>query len=347
MKNKIVIHGSQYKDNFGDTLLVRVIQHYLYDKLDIYSSTGSEKVCRDLQIKKASKLDLIFSEFFIYGGGGYFGEPNKNILRWSIRFIFRHGLVGILRRLFRRKYIFIGTGLGPLSNPLASLCAKFVLNGADMVNLRDKESVKYAEKLTSKVNIYETADLVPGYISSNYQRKDEKKLVLHLHIPTGDYEKLNRILNGFIKFRDIYLKEYSIEIISDSENDEQQTWFFEQIKCKNPEIKILEYRNFEETIEILKCASFVVTNKLHVAIVSASMKIPVASIFMHNKTMRFFEQLNRPDSAMPLDSINDCLLLEDFFIKAYESGIDVDALDKIIKLSNKNLVQLGKWILNE
>lgn len=347
MKNKIVIHGSQYKDNFGDTLLVKVIQDNLGDEFDVYSSTASDKVLNNLKIKKANKMDMITAKYFIYGGGGYFGQPNSNINKWSLRFIVRHGIIGVCRRLLSKRYIFIGTGFGPLTHPVASKIARFILNGADSVNLRDAQSIEYAKKLAKKSNLNETADLVPGYISKNFSKQVDKKIILHMHIPNGDYVRLNRILHSFIEFRNEKLKGYSIEIISDSENDEQQTWFFDDLKCNYPELIISPYKNFEDTINNLSKASFVVTNKLHVAIVSVSMGISVASIFMHNKTQRFFEQLNRPYSAMSLDSVDDSSNLKVFFDNAFENGLDDEALNYLIKKSDMNLAVLNKWVGNE
>lgn len=347
MKDKIIIHGSQYKDNFGDTLLVKVVKDSIKNNFDIYSSTASPKVASDLKIKKATLFNKITAKYFIYGGGGYFGQPNININKWSLRFIIRHGIIGVLRRVLFKKYIFIGTGFGPLTHPIASKIAKFILNGADSINLRDKESVEYASKLVIKSKLNETADLVPGYISKNYTRKkDQKKLILHIHLKYGDNIKLNKILTSFIDFKNNIFKEHSIEIISDSENDIQQNWFFDSIKNKYPDILIKPYNNFEETINTLSNADFVVTNKLHVAIVSASMAIPVASIFMHNKTKRFFEQLNRANSAIPLDQINDSTNLVEFFHKSYNAGLDINALNSLIEKSDSNLLILNQWINN-
>ncbi|WP_273827530.1 polysaccharide pyruvyl transferase family protein [Providencia rettgeri] len=348
MKNKIVIHGSQYKDNFGDTLLVKVIKDKLDVNFDVYSSTASPKVRQDLNIKKANLFDIIFSPYFIYGGGGYFGQPNNNINRWSKRFIIRHGLVGILRRLICKKYIFLGTGFGPLTYPAASLVAKFILNGADSINLRDKESINYASELVNGAKLNETADLVPSYISNKHKKSPHaNKLILHLHIPKNDHKKLNYILQNFIAFKNKNFQNYLIEVISDSENDENQTWFFDIIKNDYPEMITSTYQNFETTIEIIKNSIFVVTNKLHVAIVAASMQIPVASIYMHNKTQRFFEQLNRPESAIPLDSLNESNDLASFFETSYNNGLDLKHLEKLITKSNMNLLTLEKWLSNE
>lgn len=347
MKNKIVIHGSQYKDNFGDTLLVKVLQDSLPMEYSIYSSTASAKVAKDLSIKKATKKDIILSDFFIYGGGGYFGEPNVNVRKWSIRFVVRHGLIGIIRRLLSKKYIFVGTGFGPLTNPIAARVAKFILNGADEVNLRDKESVAFASYLAPTSNINETADLVPSYISKRYTATENSKIILHLHLPRGDDEKLNKIVEGYINFRNEVLPNFNIEIISDSEDDEQQTWFFDKISVRYPEIKLSPYQNFEKTIVTLSEASFVVTNKLHVAIVSASMGIPVSSLYMHSKTKRFFEQINRAHSALPLGDLNEYYNLSEFFKESFYNKIDHKALDKICCLSENNIKNLQSWINND
>ncbi|WP_281223028.1 polysaccharide pyruvyl transferase family protein [Photobacterium sanguinicancri] len=343
MKNKLVIHGSQYKDNFGDTLLVKVLIDNLNNKFDIYSSTGSEKVCHDLNIAKARPIDLITAKYFVFGGGGYFGQPNKNVGKWSLRFVVRHGIVGVMRRLLSRKYIFIGTGLGPLTHPLASRVAKFILDGADSVNLRDSQSVDYASSLTSNSNLNETADLVPGYISQNFKRTEQRKITLHMHLPVGDTTKLNKILNEYIDFRDRNFPGYDIEIISDSESDEEQTWFFDYINKKHEDIKLSPYSSFHETIDLLSSSSFVVTNKLHVAIVSASMGITVSSIYMHDKTKRFFEQLNRPNSAISLESIDDNTELRSIFEQVLTLGVDDDALSELIKKSKRNLDILDEW----
>ncbi|CAH7131253.1 hypothetical protein VCHA52P454_270018 [Vibrio chagasii] len=347
MKNKIIIHGSQYKDNFGDTLLVKVIQDSLINKGTLYSSTASEKVAKDLGIYKATKKEILFSEFFIYGGGGYFGEPNLNIRKWSIRFIVRHGLIGIVRRLLSKKYIFVGTGFGPLTNPFASIIAKFILNGADEINLRDKESIAFASKLAARANLNETADLVPSYISKNYTANESGKIILHLHLPLGDNDKLSKILDGYIKFRNDVLPNHEIEIISDSECDEQQTWFFEKISESYPNLKLSPYSHFETTINTLSEASFVVTNKLHVAIVSASMGIPVCSLYMHNKTKRFFEQINRIHSALPLSDLSKHDDLSEFFKQSFDKKIDRESLEKLYYLSEKNIQNLKNWVSNE
>lgn len=346
MKNKIIIHGSQYKDNFGDTLLVKVLQDELIE-FDLYSSTASDKVLKSLGIKKAKKLYLLTSKYFIYGGGGYFGQPNKNITRWSIRFIIRHCIVGVLRRLFNRKYAFFGTGFGPLTHPFASFLAKFILKGADVINFRDKESVSFAKNINSNLVINETADLVPGYISKVKKADSNKTIVLHMHIPVGDECKLTKIIDEYIEFKNVYFKDHKIVIISDSEDDIQQTWFFNIVKNKYKKIEIKPYDDFEKTISLLSQSDFVLTNKLHVAIVSASMNIMVSSIYMHSKTKRFFEQINRPESAMPLEDITPDVDLNSFFKNTYENGIDNDALNHVIESSLVNIKSLREWCKND
>ena len=343
MKNKVIIHGSQYKDNFGDTLLVKVIMDNIDDNYELYSSTASDKVSFDLNIKRANLIDMISAKYFIYGGGGYFGQPNNRVNKWSIRFIIRHGIVGIARRVLKKKYAFFGTGFGPLTHPLASKIAGFILKGADIVNLRDKESVQFASRLIEKDTINETADLVPYYISNNYVRKEEKKIILHMHLPVGDESRFRKIVDEYLIFRDKQLPEHEIVIISDSEDDIQQTWFFEILKSDYQEIKLSEYSSYNKTIEELRGASFVVTNKLHVAIVASSMKIPVASIYMHNKTLRYFEQLNRVGSAMSLEMLDEHSKLTDFFAHAYNSGLDIDAIETLSDKSELNIISLKEW----
>ncbi|WP_374367236.1 polysaccharide pyruvyl transferase family protein [Stutzerimonas sp.] len=342
MKNKIILHGSHYKDNFGDTLLLKAIQDS-FPSFEVLSTTGSYKVLSSIAIDKSGLIDALFSKYFVYGGGGYFGEPDKSVLRWSVRFIYRHALIGVLRRILGCKYIFIGTGFGPLSNFFAKKIARFIINGSELTCLRDKESVSFAKEISPRANIKQTADIVPWYIESNFKKQTNNKLILHLHVPVGDYKSVTGIVEAYINFRNMCYPKHQLVVISDSENDIQQTWFFSFLRDQYPELEIVEYENVDHLLSLISSADYVVTNKLHVGIVAVSLRIKVASIYMHSKTRRFYEQINRVEFCKSKDNLGSFNIL-DFFIYVNGTEYDFSAIDNLVYDSYKNYIYLKEWL---
>src|SRR5690606_18712814 len=65
-------------------------------------------------------------------------------------------------------------------------------------------------------------------------------------------------------------------------------------------------------IATLKCADLVITNKLHVGIVSVSLNGRVISIPTHHKTVRFYDQLGLGDCCIATSNLSAQTLARSF-----------------------------------
>ncbi|MFW5998781.1 MAG: polysaccharide pyruvyl transferase CsaB [Bacillota bacterium] len=179
--NKIVVSGYYGFDNLGDEAALAGILHGLTRKnknLDFtILSNNPVQTQKRFQVNSISRTDIVKiiqilykSDFFINGGGSLL----QDVTGWkSIPYYL--GL-SYAARFLKNKLIFYGQGIGPIRSEMNRKMVKFVLNRADLITVRDKNSHNFLENEGIKGEIYETVDPVfnftPSYIKNKFNRKD-------------------------------------------------------------------------------------------------------------------------------------------------------------------------------
>ena len=117
---KVAVHGSYHADNFGDTLLVRLIGDM------IAGHVGRENVALAMPGQPAEQRAIGYPvlapeergqvELLVYGGGGYFSQHAGNPLRTILSTRRRNGRhLDWLPQFAHSRKAMIGVGVGPIS----------------------------------------------------------------------------------------------------------------------------------------------------------------------------------------------------------------------------------------
>ncbi|WP_155833532.1 polysaccharide pyruvyl transferase family protein [Halomonas sp. BC04] len=123
MSGRVAIHGSYFANNYGDTLLVKLmcdqVSQYV-GKENVYLAVeGDEDEQKYIGYPVLDKNDREGIEFLIFAGGGYFGEPQSSSVKkakWALRNYKRH--ISWVNEFKRAKIGVYGVGFGPLSSNL-------------------------------------------------------------------------------------------------------------------------------------------------------------------------------------------------------------------------------------
>lgn len=355
------IHGSFMNDNFGDFLLYDITYRTcreLIDQDNIISADVSSTYVDSTNVNAFSKVKAInMCDCAVVTGGGYFGEPNKRFYKeyWNLRFIFKHAIPLCLLSVKKKRYIVVGLGVGPLSWKISRLLARRVLNCAEKVILRDTESYDYAKReLNVQREIEVLPDLVLGCDIECYTGEDlwvksilldtQYKMAVHLTTKNSDDGKgLDLVIDDLIDFATQHDGDWSYYIICDQSSERKYKRANELTeKLKHFNAIFVPYESPTKLCTLLKNMDVVLTDKLHVGIVSTKMGKYVVSTANHQKTSRFYKQLGRERYTRRLQDIKkgDVLeLLNNFYLSP-----TLPSITELELQSKKNLDKIKQFL---
>lgn len=333
-RRAIALHGAYHIDNFGDTLLLAIYASWIreivpgtvvtmpYAAPPVRAAAGA--------VDGPSHTTPWTADAIVYGGGGYFGEPPGNPHRWGGRFLRRHPYLALSARSIGRPYAVIGVGFGPLSNRVARAAAVAVCNGARTLAVRDDESKAFAVQYgVSPDRIRVTADAAMSLTSKDlppYAREYAESLkggtngslTIGAHLSFSRHEEggigvvIDELERLLARHDDV-----SIVGILDRQGAKEQLESAEELRRRiGHRVKILPYEDTWRLAAALGQLDLVITTKLHVGIVSATLGTPVISLPVHSKVPRFYRQIGAMDRCHPLRDLGHghlSELLEDWY----------------------------------
>lgn len=352
---KCLVHGSFMNDNYGDYLLYditrREIEKYI-NKEDIYVDHICDFYKKFNEINSLNTYKAVFNcDKAVFTGGGYFGEPSGMLYKhyWNIRFLINHAMPALVLAITGRKYMFLGLGVGPLSWRISRRIAKYVFDKASCVLVRDEESKYYIKSILNvDREVYVYPDLVMGCNISNYLTEKEwaekyinnkkKNIAIHLTSKLGT-DTLKKVCGDIKEFLDIHGAEYNVFFIADQMSRSKKNRsekISRYIQFDN--VKFIEYNSPYKLTSFLSAMDIVITDKLHVGIVSTKLKKYVISVASHPKIRRFYKQIGRMTSTCNIKEVkagfvfdllqryNDCEEQND--INVFENAAE-KSLDKL------------------
>lgn len=369
--NVLALHGGYFTENFGDELLLAIHAKWVKEILDaevvlpfgevIYDQEVDAKAIKGLQgLRIARKL--------IYSGGGYFGEPNHKSLKWGFAFFKRlHFLPAEYFKLSRKPYAIIGVGAGPLSNWFTRKAVLRICKHAKLIAVRDEESKSFlSEYGINPEKIHVTADMVLSLTTDDLneeaikeaskllQAAQGKKIVgVHLAVSKNDPfygQKSDYISKGIVEFFNKH-KDFIPVLIADKRNCAEQNSILEELKNSliNKYI-VYKHQNIWLTCAILSQLDSVFTTKLHVGITAYSLGTKMLSIAAHQKTLRFYSQIQQPENCIPLSDLNSTEMFTQLFTQFVNSDVNIekykDIRESIRQKSLMNKILTKDFLLN-
>lgn len=310
-----VVHGSYFNNNFGDTLLIKLMCDELASlvgKKNVFLATKGNKSEQILigypVLPKNRRLEV---QYLIYAGGGYFGEPPASGLRlfkWYIRNYIRH--VIWLTDFKKAKIGVFGVGYGPLSLPLLRKALNIPLTKAQVILFRDKESLSGFNNYNKKSNV--KRDICTDFALSVKPLSNKRQKIIALHLPKVSIENVKKILEAI---KESSYSSFDIDFISDGDGDFSTKYvssidnILYELEMKNT-LRFTTYTDIDELINRLSIYSFVITSKLHVGIVTIALGGKVISLPWHSKTIRLYRQLGVENFCLPLQDFKKHSLKE-------------------------------------
>ncbi|MFI3620050.1 polysaccharide pyruvyl transferase family protein [Enterococcus avium] len=297
---KIVIHGATWTDNFGDTLFFEVFGNKIinlgYEPILVKADNNLVKQL-SFNIKNYQNLNEALQEAsaIVYVGGGYFGEaPNISRIRrllWSIKLYLKCYRLGVLTAQKKKPMIILGVGAGPVHINFIKKTILKICNSSMTVVVRDVESQEFLSMLgVSEKKLLTTADTLIAVDSIFPESGSRKNIILvHLQDVPDNSKKVRSIVEQLDKFI-LKFPTYSVIGIGDQVGNPGQDAWLEYCSIHFG-TKSIKYTNPRKLIHDLAKGEIVITEKLHVGIISASYNNSVYSLPRHDKTKRFYKQI--------------------------------------------------------
>ncbi len=308
---KIYLHGSFMNDNFGDYLLFKRVSEWIYEQNKdntILSCNTSSAYDGLVEFERKSKKDCIKdADLIVLCGGGYLGEPNSNKIIWAYNFIKNHGAQFRRIRKSKKPYIIVGVGAGPQSIFITRWFTKIMCNGAESISVRDVESQQFLKSIGVNKEINMIPDIVMSLNDEFINEKqcdinevidlepNKKNVLIHLTSRVSIENEL--IVNDIKKFSEEN-KDMQFIISSDQGREviKKRNEFWVN-KLNENDVKVYNYKNPNELLEIIKNSDLIITDKLHVGIVGTRFYKKVISVAGHSKIKRFYNQLGRGNNS--------------------------------------------------
>jgi polysaccharide pyruvyl transferase WcaK-like protein len=318
----IALHGACFTDNFGDELLYEIYCKWIRDEFPEALIAIPFLFFRTRHVYKPDLTgpDTIRrSAALIYYGGGYFGEPRPNNMRWNIRNLCLHAMPAILAYFFRTAYSIIGVGAGPLSNLLVRKVFVEVFRHSKITCVRDYESRRFMTEYgvpTSSLAV--TADSALWIRSCHVPAAVHQDVASHLprercgpwigiHLSVDAASKEAATLKAGLTEALRVNRSGMVFVLSDTHVGDMKTNSITlgEVICRDAGVPymICPFRGPWELAALLSQLDGVMTTKLHVGIVTCAMDQRVLSFAQHQKTPRFYAQINQSDDCHPLQAL--------------------------------------------
>jgi polysaccharide pyruvyl transferase WcaK-like protein len=345
----IAIHASYFGDNFGDTLFVIQYVEYLksigYKEDEICLPFAGSRMRSYLNVSKIKHIKAIRkSDKVIFIGGGYFGERSTQKAIWHVRFWIRHISVALLAIFFNKKYMFFGVGAGPLTNPISRILSKVVIKSSEGFHARDIKSFNFLNSLGLQDKISLVADSLICYDKHKKPNEKKKRILLHLPLLEGWHGPIEGML------RSLYNKvgdSYEIIVADDFYKPSFNKISYKIAKNIFQNVTLEEYSSPTSFLKLINSSEIIFTVKLHVGILGLASGSKVISTYVHEKSLRFYNQIGLSNVCFNFNNISN--QMDDFnqvVNDVVDNKIDFNLPSEILEKSRLNFVLLESFLDN-
>lgn len=349
---KVLLNGATGGTNFGDFLFARIFHD------EVSRLVGEKNVfwyesryCLSEFYKRhlgypSRKYKLKDIDALVCISGGYFCGDDKSLRDYIIRYLrYFH----LCMRCIARKIPIAIIGLEvakPSWKPIEYI-ERFILRRAAVLVVRNTQSFEQVKRYGIK-NVLCTVDtahvITPNFFEDCEVQADicnlkGKKLFFHIQ-PSAlrVARKIIPVINQFVAVH----PEYSVVIGADqyAENDSYLSELVAELIADNTVIN--HYDDPVALCKVLGMMDLIVTPKLHVGIVGATLSKSVVSFSVHTeKIARFYHQLEEDGRSLSMSDFSEEKALE-MLEKYHETPIHINA--EIINAAQCNLECLRRFI---
>ncbi|GAA4430782.1 hypothetical protein GCM10023091_00480 [Ravibacter arvi] len=304
-RESAIIVGPYRYHNFGDDVIGAIIAQYLKSRnYNVCIPSFRKENAVWLGIEYCDNLDFLIrkAKLLVIGGGGLLGDagivPDDYYRELALKAALKGQFEGV-------RVAVTGIGAGPLIQSSSRKLALDIANLADKIGVRDTDSKNFLQTLgVEKRKLIEGADLAlltPYYL--NFSRSSLSKIAIQFDISHYEDAKVNNpnVNDIFTSVCSYARRNFSNVVLVSNGNFESEVSKF------STECDTLSYYDLEKFLTYFSGVRAVFTSHLHLAIVAYSLQIPCFSIYVREKTKRFYEQIGHPERAVDLKiaSISD------------------------------------------
>jgi len=317
----IALHGAYFGKNFGDILLMRLfcgqIRGMLPDARVVLAKAPSTNV-EAIGADGTGPLELAKAKALVFGGGGYFGQPQQQTWRWAWRNYRLHVRLAEQARRRSLPYAILGVGFGPLTTPVLNERFVKACRHAQVFAVRDRESVEYATRYgIPEAQVHPSADAALGIHRGMIAPADLEKA--YVDFPAGP-TRIGVHLSHTDHHRDSLLR-LAEQLLVQAGTDRSIELVFLNDSVVRVIPRIYEglldkhgrglagrltkerYSSVDRLLAVLDRMDAVLTNKLHVGICASALGKPVLSVPLHSKTRRLYKQIERSHCCIEPDQL--------------------------------------------
>jgi polysaccharide pyruvyl transferase CsaB len=267
---RLLLVGYYGYGNLGDELLAGVAAR-------IVQAVPATVQVLTPQLRRPLRLwTAIFScDGIVFGGGSLF----QDITGRGFTVLYYVG-IALLGLCLRKKIFFIGHGMGPIKRPLNRLLLRYVLQRAEFISLRNRESFAFVQALGISRAIL-TNDLIFAEMLPKIKKKQTKKIKIVLSFRSGVP------VNQLIAFC-AQLHEHDLVVVPLQQRaDELLSQQFKKYA------RVVDY-DPEKIIREIATADFAVGMRLHFLILAASYAVPFIGIAYDPKVEGLCKHFHMP-----------------------------------------------------
>ncbi len=337
---KFLVHGGYYSRNYGDFILIdKTIKAIRLASPDACIGLAmAPKIVRDEfdDLDDITFLSILKVDKVIFTGGGYLGERDYKVFLWSLLCLYRQIFLPLICIFLGKPYSYFGIEVGPLRYKFLRKIVGFILDRAEKVIVRNKFSLDFCSLIMKKKNkvilgtdFAQNKKFLERYksdVSVGCDLKSttmKKKIGIHVTSYLPIYKTVNDSLCDY--FAGLASIGYDLIFFTDSpahDNLVNDNSFLFKDLYNHSTSEFIPYQGPQNTTCLLMELDGIVTSKLHVGIIGLTFGAVPLSLPSHNKTPRYYDQVNLPEL---------CLYKKDIKSQRYA----IDRFDYHLKLGKK------------
>lgn len=296
-ENALIV-GPYRAKNFGDDLVGAILTRHLQSLgYEVSIPRLGEDNCSWLGTSYAADYSGAFerADTIVVGGGGIMSDTSGSKPGASyLEIVDKADRAGLLEG----KPVFItSVGAGPWLRARSEELARSVSQRASKVGVREIESLNHLKGLGVPANKLvlgaDLALLTPELL--DYQPAPSGKLGLQFDVNAFDDVQANPYFTDVVKAVGKYANDHAADVKL-LRNGKAVS----EIATSARDAELLSYTTLGAFLPQLAGLRALFTSHLHLAITSYAQRVPTYSLYVREKTRRFYEQIGHPERAIDL-----------------------------------------------
>lgn len=308
MKNILIVYNID--DNFGDILIKHCFKRLI--KVVLKNLKIEEYKINTMGLKNIKEELITNSNMIFVAGGALFGVNYLNFFEYIEKIV----------EIADNKNIpvyFSSTGLNNINattgtdERISALLSKKCIKSMSIRENKDSYKNWLKDSNIELVKVCDPAVWTKHIYAKRLKlRKNSNKKIIGINVARGglfkdnkkkwDFSDEMKYLNDLKNKLDVSSYDYMFYTNGSIPDTNTMKYFAQQYNI--PDEKLIFINSTSELVETISQFDFVVAIRMHSSITSYALEIPSINLIYTDKVQRFYENINRPEFAIPLEQWN-------------------------------------------